>query len=446
MRRSHLMSSMLLGLLAIMAAGFVVLAAPAGAELPASQAVGAQPLATTTTPTRTSTRTLTPTITPTPTYCPYIVSQAAATPFPGVTDTGNNCDDCVTAITLPFAYRLYDTTFITATISSNGNLEFGSNSASSSHVCPNELPSTGFSYTIFAHWQDLDTSCFGCGVFTAVSGTSPNRIFAIQWLASYFKGAPGLDFEILLYEGQTRFDVIYNAVPEGGVSTLVGVQKSQSSGQFTQYICNSPGSLTAGLRLVFTVPSCAGGTATPTNTPLATNTSPPTHTPTDTPTDTPTFTPAVTDTPTDTPTFTPSNTPSSTATRTPTNTPIPAGVLIGHVTWQARGTQPSALQQMPITLTLKSGTTEVNYPIQVTDPSGFFTTTVSTLPPGTYNWRVKGPSYLSTAGVVNLPGGTTNLEMGLQRAADINGDDVVNSSDFTTLKGNFGQGGAPPIK
>jgi hypothetical protein len=438
MRRSHLMSGMLWGLLALMAGGFVLLAQPAGAELPASAEARVQPDANTNTPTRTFTRT--PTITLTPTTCPYVVNQAAATPFPGVTDIGNNCDDCVTAITLPFAYRLYDLTFITATVSSNGNLQFASNSPRSSHTCPNELPSVGFSYTIFAHWQDLDTSCVGCGVFTAVSGTSPNRIFAIQWLASYFKGQPGLDFEILLYEGQTRFDVIYNAVPEGGVSTLVGVQKTQSSGQFTQYICNAPGSLAGGLRLVFTVPGCAGGTATPTNTPLATNT------PTDTPTDTPTFTPAITDTPTDTPSNTPSNTATNTATRTPTNTPIPAGVLVAHVVWQARGTQPSSLQQMPITLTLKSGATEVNYPIQVTDPSGFFTTTVSTLPPGTYNWRVKGPSYLSTAGVVTMPGGTTNLEMGLQKAADINGDDVVNSTDFTTLKNNFGQGGAPPIR
>ena len=100
---------------------------------------------------------------------------------------------------------------------------------------------------------------------------------------------------------------------------------------------------------------------------------------------------------------------------------------------------------MPITLTLKAGTTEVNYPYQITDASGFFTTTVNTLPPGTYNWRVKGPTFLATSGVVTMPGGVTNLEMGLQRTGDLNGDNVVNSVDFTLLKSNFGQGGAPPI-
>ncbi|MFL5732328.1 MAG: Kelch repeat-containing protein [Chloroflexia bacterium] len=127
------------------------------------------------------------------------------------------------------------------------------------------------------------------------------------------------------------------------------------------------------------------------------------------------------------------------------NTPIPAGVLVGHVTWQGRPAQPSALQQLPITLTLKSGSTEVNYPYQITDASGFFTTTVDTLPTGIYNWRVKGPTFLATSGILTLAGAVTNLEMGLQRVGDLNGDNQVNTADFTLLKVNFGQGGAPPV-
>src|SRR5262249_36058364 len=102
-----------------------------------------------------------------------------------------------------------------------------------------------------------------------------------------------------------------------------------------------------------------------------------------------------------TPTSTPTNTftPTSTPTVTPTN--IPQTLIVGHVTWQGPPNPPNALQQLPVTLTLKSSTTEVNYSAQLTDPSGFFTQVVA-LPIGTYGWRVKGPRYLANSGNVTL--------------------------------------------
>ena len=45
--------------------------------------------------------------------------------MPGVTDTGNHCDDCGTVITLPFSVGLYGNPFTTATAGSNGYLAFG---------------------------------------------------------------------------------------------------------------------------------------------------------------------------------------------------------------------------------------------------------------------------------------------------------------------------------
>jgi Dockerin type I domain/Proprotein convertase P-domain len=136
---------------------------------------------------------------------------------------------------------------------------------------------------------------------------------------------------------------------------------------------------------------------------------------------------------------------------TPTNTPVPGSVLVGHVTWQGRPPQPDPLQQLPITLTLRSGLTAVNYPAQYTDASGFFTVNVSSLLPGTYSWRVKSaqigatppqqnPGWLATSGSVVLTGAAvTQQEMGLQRAGDCNNDNVVNATDFVILKNSFGQ-------
>ena len=159
-----------------------------------------------------------------------------------------------------------------------------------------------------------------------------------------------------------------------------------------------------------------------------------------------TNTPTATPQPTSTSSRTPTNTRTNSPTITPTSTYTPAALLVGHVTWQGHGTQPNMLQVQPLTLTLASGVTQVSFPgYQVTDASGFFTVNVSTLPQGTYNWRVKGPDYLSSSGSVALSAGISNAEMGMQRVGDLNGDNVCNAQDFTLLKGNFGQSGAPPL-
>jgi hypothetical protein len=116
--------------------------------------------------------------------------------------------------------------------------------------------------------------------------------------------------------------------------------------------------------------------------------------------------------------------------------------LVGHVTWQGRPAQPNALQQLPITLTLRlqSGGPEYSYANMTTDASGFFTPTLGTLPAGTYNWRVKGPQYLANSGVLNWTGGgNAQVEMGLMRVGDVNNDNIVDISDFSLLRATFGR-------
>jgi hypothetical protein len=126
-----------------------------------------------------------------------------------------------------------------------------------------------------------------------------------------------------------------------------------------------------------------------------------------------------------------------------TPTPVPASVLVGHVTWQGRPAQPNALQQLPITLTLKSGATEINYSSRNTDASGRFTVTTG-LPNGTYNYRIKDPKYLANGGTVTLVSGTNNAEMGVMRAGDAFDDNVVNVSDFNITKSAFGKQSGDP--
>src|SRR5207253_2074777 len=104
------------------------------------------------------------------------------------------------------------------------------------------------------------------------------------------------------------------------------------------------------------------------------------------------------------------------------------------------------------TLTLKMGTTEVNYPSVTTDASGYFTVDVSTLLTGTYTWRAKGPDgvghsnatdppgFLATSGTVDLLGAAiTQVDMGTQKAGDCDNSNIVNGTDFTILHNSLGK-------
>jgi hypothetical protein len=110
------------------------------------------------------------------------------------------------------------------------------------------------------------------------------------------------------------------------------------------------------------------------------------------------------------------------------------------VTWQGRPAQPNALNQLPLTLTLRLGANTTTYPNLTTDASGFFTVSVSILPTGVYTWWVKGPAYLATSGPVMLSGApSTQVEMGQQRAGDVNNDNLVDITDFSLLRATFGK-------
>jgi hypothetical protein len=187
----------------------------------------------------------------------YVIGQIGGTIEPGTVDIGNHCDDCDTLISLPFFYTLYDNEGLTTVqVSSNGRLDFVMNQELANvNVCLPAPPHNGpYDYTIFAYWDDLRTDSFlsgcsnypgGCGIFTSVSGVSPNRIFNIEFKAVYFlNNAQIAHFEVRLYEGQSRFDVIYSAVQKGNTSATAGVQKSDTN--FTQYFCNGSGSPATG--------------------------------------------------------------------------------------------------------------------------------------------------------------------------------------------------------
>ena len=218
------------------------------------------------TPTASATASPSPTATATATPCVagYTITQIGGSIVPGTTDIGNHCDDCVNTISLPFPYTVYDQIYNAVTLSSNGTAQFTTADAGFSNLC---LPWTLHNYTVLPYWDDLYTLNAGFGIFTSISGNAPNRIFNIEWRAQYFPGSGTANFELRLYEGQSRFDVIYGTLTSGNTSATAGVQRDDTT--FTQYFCNGVGGAAIGAQ-AYTVLAC--GTPSPTPTASATAT------------------------------------------------------------------------------------------------------------------------------------------------------------------------------
>src|SRR6476660_1315859 len=114
------------------------------------------------------------------------------------------------------------------------------------------------------------------GIFTSISGTAPNRIFNIEWRAQYFPGSGTANFELRLYEGQSRFDIIYGTLTNGNTSATAGVQKNDTT--FTQYFCNGVGGAATGGQS-YILQGCGTPTPTATATPTVAGSATPTCTP-----------------------------------------------------------------------------------------------------------------------------------------------------------------------
>src|SRR5438067_12021450 len=133
--------------------------------------------------------------------CPpsqYVITEGADAIVPGDTDIGSHCDDCDTPVTIPFPFQLYDQTYSSVNVSSNGRLDFVVPNEPGGYVtnCLPAPPNIGpYDFTVFPVWQDMRTDIAGmgcssfpggvCGIFTSVTGSAPNRIFNIEWRTVY---------------------------------------------------------------------------------------------------------------------------------------------------------------------------------------------------------------------------------------------------------------------
>ena len=183
----------------------------------------------------------------------YMITAGTDIIVPGISDTGNHCVWCETVIPLPFPFVLYDQTFTAVNVTSSGRLDFlclnepAGYTESCLPAVPNNCP---YDYTIFALWAEwatladqagCSTWATGCGIFTSISGTTPNRIFNIEWRVVFRQNvAQTGNFEVRLYENDPtgRFDVIYGVIT--GITNFDSAGVQGLAGFFTGDFCLAP--------------------------------------------------------------------------------------------------------------------------------------------------------------------------------------------------------------
>ncbi|MEV0236747.1 S8 family serine peptidase [Nonomuraea sp. NPDC050786] len=137
-------------------------------------------------------------------------------------------DDDAQQVTLPFPVPFYGTGYGKAWISTNGNISFATDKATTGSN--GRLPTTTTpNNAVYAYWDDLTVDA-QAGVYTAVTGTAPHRTFVVEWRNVGFYNASDqrVSFSALLGEDGSigfRYKDI-DSERERGSSATVGIENA----------------------------------------------------------------------------------------------------------------------------------------------------------------------------------------------------------------------------
>ena len=224
----------------------------------------------------------------------YTFSESNGT-YSGITGTtaiSSGWDDTVAnSISIGFNFTFNSTIYTTCSINSNGYITFGATSSATTNFSP--ISSTaGYSGAVCALGVDLIDDNSRAITYTT-SGTSPNRVFTVQWDDIRRIGRGGkFDFQIKLYETSNVVSVVYGScAPTGNTSgqninVQVGLRgtsnadynnrnktnhsswaSSTTAGTANTASCTTNGSSAPSNGLTFTwtpLPACTTPTAQPT--------------------------------------------------------------------------------------------------------------------------------------------------------------------------------------
>ncbi|GAB2949660.1 hypothetical protein GCM10027048_13440 [Hymenobacter coalescens] len=139
-------------------------------------------------------------------------SQGTFTPVTGGTpvDAIETDDEISGTIPLGFSFVFDGTTYSQVKASSNGWLTFNTATTTNNRFNELNVGPTSIRPLVAPLWDDLDGD--GGAASYTTTGTAPNRVFTMEWLNYYWvytATAPGISFQVKLYEGTNRVEFIY---------------------------------------------------------------------------------------------------------------------------------------------------------------------------------------------------------------------------------------------
>jgi hypothetical protein len=150
-------------------------------------------------------------------------------------------DDATASATLPFSVVIDGTSYTTVVISTNGWLEFGSNTSGNSDPTNACLPTSKHTNPFFAFfWDNMRT--INTAVRYGTVGTSPGRVFIVDADIEAVAGAShDVTMQVQIHEGSNLITVKYDdtEAESSGQSATIGYQGAGGSGATARGItCN----------------------------------------------------------------------------------------------------------------------------------------------------------------------------------------------------------------
>lgn len=163
-----------------------------------------------------------------------------------VFNTGLDSDDDCTEIDLGFDFDLYDQTFDSVFVNTNGTLNFLECYSGYGNVALGEIDEEeegDLDYSIFPMWFDIDLNGLS-SILYSVNGEAPNRTFTIQWTNAYTneleESIPLGTFQVILSETTNTIQFQYKYLMQGnygrGREATIGILKDTEN--FVQYSYN----------------------------------------------------------------------------------------------------------------------------------------------------------------------------------------------------------------
>jgi len=168
----------------------------------------------------------------------YTVVTSTGTMAKGGTDVGIHGDDVVAKnVQIGFNFNFYGVSYTTASLSTNGNLQFVTTSSISTATA---IPISGLGPAILPFFTNLVTNNPNTGVYTQTLGIAGDRVFCGTWIADYYGTSDHVNFQIRLYERTGTIEVVYGemGVNTNNQLTTIGIQKdgtTRDTNNYNQY-------------------------------------------------------------------------------------------------------------------------------------------------------------------------------------------------------------------